>query len=45
MEIESDFSGDLMRFIVIQWDIKGTYPLVNCPIAMENHHFEWVSEL
>ena len=22
-----------------------TYPLVNCPITMENHHFQWVNLL
>ena len=25
--------------------ISVTYPLVNCPITMENHHFQWVNPL
>ena len=40
---QSAFNSDLMGFIVIQWDIRGIYPLVICCIAIENGPVEIVS--
>ena len=34
-----------MCFFTDEWGRNGLYPLVNCYITMENHHFQWENPL